>query len=278
MTHLNYSQKTNFEAGCTKLPGLRFYLQSLQLPGVSFSHYQSYGQGMLSNVTGDSPKHEELSIEVLIDEDYEIYFEFMKVIQENVHFTSGSFADVMFDFWVTVYNNKGHILFTEFFRNCRITNVSSIQLETTDDMPTNTFTLGLLFDWFEIRKEGLTAQEMRDFNIYPEDLKNPEDYDTPDSGDDSEDDKENGDNSDLKDVIVEIGPGEAGDCLMSSDLYPGADETREPQTVAYRQCKKCNSSVLGYVHGHACDCFEAPEEDLTGPCQGIQSNMVKLND
>jgi len=146
----NFSQKTNFTAGSNSLELLPFYLTSLNIPGINFSHVEvPYKNGSLINFTGDSVVYNTLSIEALVDEDFKIYHEIMSKINENVDVESGQFSNVEFDFWIQINNNKGNTLFKLEFYNCRIESIGDIQLDTQDDMTEFTMPIEIKFDYFK---------------------------------------------------------------------------------------------------------------------------------
>jgi hypothetical protein len=167
MNQLNYAQHTNFIAGSQQLGNIHMYLTTAVVPGVNFSLPDAYNQGMKALMPNDGVSFNSLGVEVLCDEDFVIYEHIIKEMQKSKSFTNGSFANRMFDYYTEIYNNKGNLIFTIWFRNCRIENISDINLSSNDPTTLNTFSLSLQYEWFEISHEGLTAEERKKFNIYP---------------------------------------------------------------------------------------------------------------
>ena len=114
-TSLNFAQKTNFIAGCPQIKGLEFYLQSVSLPGVNLElgNAKTFALGAYFAPSGHS--FSDLSLDILIDENFEIYNSFFQNIVDAKSLVNGTYAQIEFDFYVQVYNNKGKLLFTEFF-------------------------------------------------------------------------------------------------------------------------------------------------------------------
>lgn len=151
MNYNNLAQKTNFTAGSDQLDLLPFYLTSVNIPGINLAHSEIGGRyGSKLNVTADNVTFNALSFEMLVDEDFEIYHEFMSKINDNINVETGSFASQEFDFWVEVNNNKGNKLFKMEFYNCRIETIGDIQLDTQDDITEYTMTVDLKYDYYKI--------------------------------------------------------------------------------------------------------------------------------
>lgn len=167
MNRLNYAQRTNFICGSPFLNDIEFYLQSCSLPGVNVNIPEVYNQGMKALMNNDSISYTPLSLEVLIDEDFRIYEEFVKRFADRKSFTNGSFGDLYFDLYTIVYNNKGNMLFTIWYKNCRLESVSEIQLSTNDDGVVNTMSVSLVYEWFEIKHDGIDPKDRKAFNLYP---------------------------------------------------------------------------------------------------------------
>lgn len=174
MNQLNYAQQTNFIAGSPTLGNIHMYLTNAVVPGVNFSLSEAYNQAMKALLPSDSVSFNGLSVEVLCDEDFAVYEHLIEEFRKSKSFTNGSFANRMFDYYTEIYNNKGNLIFTVWFRNCRLESISDIALTSTLDGVINTFSLSLQYEWFELSHEGLTEEEKRQFNIYPKSQIEPE--------------------------------------------------------------------------------------------------------
>lgn len=167
MNQLNYAQQTNFIAGSPTLGNIHMYLTNAVVPGVNFSLSEAYNQAMKALLASDNVSFNSLSVEVLCDEDFRVYEHLINEFRKSKSFTNGSFANRMFDYYTEIYNNKGNLIFTVWFRNCRLESISDIALTTTSEDTINTFSLNIQYEWFEITHEGLTEEERKEFNIYP---------------------------------------------------------------------------------------------------------------
>jgi len=155
MNYQNYAQKTNYVAGSDKLELVQFYLTSVNIPGITLSHPEIGGRsGAKLNLTGDSLVFNTLSFEMIVDEDFKIYHEFMDKINQNVDSVDGTFESVEFDFWVQINNSKGNKLFKMEFVNCRIENIGDIQLDTQDEITEYTMTVDIKYDYYDVIKSN----------------------------------------------------------------------------------------------------------------------------
>jgi hypothetical protein len=153
MNYNNLAQKTNFTAGSEALELLPFYLTSVSLPGINFSYPDISGRsGAKLNLAGDSITYNALSFEILIDEDFKIFHEFMDKVTANINPKSGSFSDNSFDFWIEINNSKGFKIMKYEFTNCRIESIGDISLETQDDSTEHSMNVEIKYDYYEIIK------------------------------------------------------------------------------------------------------------------------------
>lgn len=153
MNYHNLAQKTNYIAGSNKLELSPFYITTLNLPGINLSHVELAGRaGSKLNVTGDTITYNTLSIEVLVDEDFKVYHEFMDKIFDNINQTDGTFKTIEFDFWVEVSNSKGNKLFKMNLHNCRVESVGDVQLDSSDDTTEYTLPIEIKYDYYDLDK------------------------------------------------------------------------------------------------------------------------------
>ena len=150
MNYNNLAQKTNYIAGSDKLELLPFYLYSVNIPGINFAHPEISGRsGARLNLTGDALTYNGLSFEMLVDEDFKIYHEFMDKIDNNINPVDGTFASQEFDFWIQINNNKGNKIFKLEFYNCRIESIGDIQLDSQDDISEYPLTVEIKYDYYK---------------------------------------------------------------------------------------------------------------------------------
>jgi hypothetical protein len=150
MNYNNLAQKTNFIAGSDKLALLPFYLTNVNLPGLNLNYPEVGGRfSTKMYLAGDTITYNNLSFEILLDEDFEIYNEFMDKVFENINVESGTFADNTFDFWIQINNNKGNKLLKFEFYNCRIESVGDILFDTQDDITQHGMSVEIRYDYYK---------------------------------------------------------------------------------------------------------------------------------
>ncbi len=147
----NYSQKSNFMCGSEELDLLPFYVTSINVPGITFSIPEvNTRNGTMINLSPDVIEFNSLSMELLLDEDYNLYKEVMDLIFKNINVESGTFADNVFQFWCEVTDDLGKSVMKIEYYNCRIESVGDLQLDTTDETTETVFSLELKYDYFKI--------------------------------------------------------------------------------------------------------------------------------
>ncbi|MCK5535520.1 MAG: hypothetical protein KAI79_01770 [Bacteroidales bacterium] len=159
MNYRNYSQKTNYTCGTEAFDLLPFYATAVNIPGVNFSLPEVGGRsGTKLSVSADNVSFNNLSLEILVDEDYKIYNEIMDIIFDHINVESGSFADFSFDFWCEVNDDMGKKVMKIEYYNCKIESVGDLSLDSSDDVPEQMFSLDIRFDYFKIIKNEITPE------------------------------------------------------------------------------------------------------------------------
>ena len=103
---------------------------------------------------GSASMHRGTSVEFglaqrYVDEDFQIYHEFMDKVLKNVEPETGKFQNEEFDFWIEINNSKGNKLFKVEFYNCRIESIGDIQLDSQDDAPEHTMSAEIKYDYYK---------------------------------------------------------------------------------------------------------------------------------
>lgn len=158
MNTRNYSQRSNFTCGSEALELLPFYVQTINIPGVSFSLPELSGRGGVKlNMSGDSVTFNSLSTEIILDEDYMIYKEINDIIFKHINLETGTYADFSFDFWMEMTDDMGKSIMKVEYYNCRIESLGDLSLDATDDTTEQTFSLDLKYDWHKVIYNNIPA-------------------------------------------------------------------------------------------------------------------------
>jgi len=157
MNYTNLAQKTNFIAGSDQFENLPFYLTTVSIPGITFSHIELGGRtGAKMLAQGDTATFNNLTFEMLIDEDFTIYHEFMDEVRKSINVETGTFADRSFSFWVEINNSKGNPLFKIEFYECRIESIGDIELSTQDSETEYTMSVDVKYTHHNVIKTLVT--------------------------------------------------------------------------------------------------------------------------
>lgn len=167
MSILNFAQKTNFLCSCSLYPDIKFYLQSVSLPGINFNLSETKSLNLTHFVASTDHTYGSLSFNLLVDEDYKVYNFFINEILRSKSLVNPTYSQREFDTWIEVYNNKGRLLFTEKFHDCMIESISDIQLSTTDNSVVGSIDVGIKFDWLDFDYNDISNEDRKTYNIYP---------------------------------------------------------------------------------------------------------------
>jgi len=147
----NYSEKSNYMCGSSELDLLPFYVQSLNIPGITFTLPEIGGRfGTKINLSSDNVQYNSLSLQIILDEDYQIYKDITKIIFNHLDVEKGSFAEFSFDFWVQVTDSLGRSVMKIEYYNCKIESLGDLELDSMDDSTESSFSLDLQFDYYKI--------------------------------------------------------------------------------------------------------------------------------
>ena len=151
MNYNNLAQKTNWIAGSSEFKNIPFFLTNLNIPGVVLNHPEIGGRDSARiKLAGDTAIYNSLTFDMLIDEDFVIYQEVMSIIKKNVGVETGTFGNFYFDFFIEISNSKGNKVLKLDFSNCRIENISDIDLSSQDSSTEYTMSMEIVYDYYEI--------------------------------------------------------------------------------------------------------------------------------
>lgn len=140
---ISTADTSQYLAGSNVLKHSPFYLKGCRLPGLSTNPIQVQVKGGSFYTAGDSISFSELSFDVLVDKDYNSYFELLDILYTQVNPEADSFADTSFDFWIQV-NQEDLPLFKFEFHGVRISSLGDLELGN-DVM---TVSVSLVYDYY----------------------------------------------------------------------------------------------------------------------------------
>ena len=151
MNDNNLAQHINFILGSDELDLNPMYLQTTNLPGVSFSHPET---GTTYNakvhVQADTMTFNNLNLTVLLKEDFSNYRELMEKAFDLYNPETGQFKQKDFNLYIINNNLKGNFLFKVDYYGCKIESIDDIDLSTNDDSIPVTFSFSVVYDYYII--------------------------------------------------------------------------------------------------------------------------------
>lgn len=153
----NFAQNSNFICGSSALNLVSVYCTSVSIPGMTLNNaYITNSSGSAINLGSDSIIYGSCQLSLIIDENYDVYFEFMDALFNAVNPVSGVFADRDFDFFININDSKGKHLFRVDFVNAKMAAIGDLNLSTTSEDTEVTLNITLTFDHYEITRENKT--------------------------------------------------------------------------------------------------------------------------
>lgn len=131
----NLADLSNFMVGSDTLKITPFFIRAFNIPGISFSHpSMSTRSGVKLKLGADSMEFGDLDLEVLLDSDFNTYFELLDLVFKEVDWDYDSYSMQQFDLWVVSRDSSGRELFRFDFFNCRINSIGNLSLEPEADL------------------------------------------------------------------------------------------------------------------------------------------------
>lgn len=163
----NLQNQTNFIQSSPQFKLVPFFLQRVNIPGISIDSESMSYRGRNKFYAGQNTlEFNPLSFEMLIDENFDIWLEFQRHIRNNIH-KDGTFDAEPFQFTLQLNNSKGRKIMLIEFRNCRLSSIGDIQLDTTSELTQHTLQVDMVYDDYEIHHQKLAHNynKMYDMNV-----------------------------------------------------------------------------------------------------------------
>jgi len=143
----SYSTNTNISFGSKDLDNLWLQAQSCNIPGISLSHPKIGGRaGVGTFLQADNVTYTDLIIDMKMDNKWEIYDILYKFFLDGLNVENGTFKSKKFDLWLDIHLGDGEVEKKFWYYNCRLMDISEIQLDSTDTEDT-IITVSLVFQF-----------------------------------------------------------------------------------------------------------------------------------
>lgn len=155
----NLARPTNYICGSGALELSHIYATSVNIPGVNLNNpFIQSGGGTPININGDNKLYNTIQISLLMDEDWDIYFEFIDILEQGIDSTTGEFSNMEFDFFIDIQNSKGKHLFKMNLTNAKLQSIGDIVLDNSNEDTEVFFNIELVFDYIEYTRGNQTLK------------------------------------------------------------------------------------------------------------------------
>ena len=163
LSNNSYSTGTAIQFGSADLPSVWVNAQTFSLPTISLSPPKVNSRsGALVNLASDTVEYDDLSVEVILDKDWEVWNNLYGHFLNGLNVEEGTFLkENIFDVWLEFFNGEGKSVKKFMFYKCRLVSFGDISLSTMDtEDELNTLSLGFVFDYMEDME--ITFKKQRD--------------------------------------------------------------------------------------------------------------------
>ena len=151
MNDNNLAQHINFIVGSDELDLSPQYLQTVNLPGISFSHIETgttYNAKL--HLQADTATFNNLDLNILLREDFSNYRELIDKAFSLYDPETGTFRQKDFNLFIINNNLKGNFLFKVDYYGCKIESIGDIDLSSNDDSIPVTINCSIVYDYYKI--------------------------------------------------------------------------------------------------------------------------------
>jgi len=157
----NYLQNIEFQVTVEKLPHVEFFVQKLNIPGITMNSVETPTPFNKIYQVGDKLSYSELILTFILDEDMKTYLEVFNWITSSTAPQSfdqyrGSPKDrgaLFTDITIMVLNSHKNLNLSFDFKNCFPVGLGEVSLDTTQtDLTYPECTVNFQYDYFTIQK------------------------------------------------------------------------------------------------------------------------------
>lgn len=146
---INLADVSQFLVGSNTLKLTPFFIKSFTIPSIAFQHPEmATRSGVKLHLGADSVDFNELSFEVMLDSNFETYFELLDLSLSEVNWDQDTFAMPEFDLWVQVLKPNGDVMFRVDFKHCRISSLGEVALDPSAELGSSV-PVSITYDYFE---------------------------------------------------------------------------------------------------------------------------------
>lgn len=153
---------SNFLVGSDELKITPFYVKNVSIPQVSMNHIKmNTKSGVDLNLGADTLSFDNLDFEAIIDNNFDVYFEIMTKVFQEVDWDHNSFAMPEFNLWVLVLDSNKSPKFKFTFWHSRFNNVGSLPLDMQSELGI-TIPVSITYDYYTWERYMVDVDECTD--------------------------------------------------------------------------------------------------------------------
>jgi len=152
MSNRNFTHNSNFTFQ-TNLFGdnTTYGIQEVALPGMSFSHIQIGRQSVLGNLQGDTLNYNDLSINIIMDEELKIWKEIVSTLQDKMRSPDqGIGKQVEKIGFLEIQDDNTHKVLKLEFHGMMIESIDDLSYNTNSEDDIITVGVNLKYDYYTI--------------------------------------------------------------------------------------------------------------------------------
>lgn len=151
MNTRNFTRDTQVEFGTNLFGEETIYnVQNVLIPGIDTINVEVPNRGVMAEIQGDQITFQELNLTLLVDEEMKVWKDVMKHMFDHISLPSGEFELNQADSWVTIRDSAGRIMLNIVFHDSNITNIGSLNYDTTGEDGELVLDISIRYDYFSI--------------------------------------------------------------------------------------------------------------------------------
>jgi len=151
MTNRNFTHNSNFTFQ-TNLFGedSNYGIQSVQLPGLSFSHIEISRHSIMGGIQGDTINYNNLSLDLIIDEELKIWKDMVQKLQEMRSPDSGTSKQIEEFGYLEIHDDNTKKVLKLEFKGMMLESIGDMNYNTTSEDEVLTLNVTIKYDYFRV--------------------------------------------------------------------------------------------------------------------------------
>jgi hypothetical protein len=147
----NFTHNSNFFFG-TNLFGeeATYNTQVVNLPGLSFSHINLSRQSSLLNMQGDTITYNDLTVEIIVDEELKVWKDIVGSLLKMREGESGLGENLEKSAFLEIHDDNTKKILKLEFENCMIESIDDLSYNTNSDDEIITVSVTIKYDFYRI--------------------------------------------------------------------------------------------------------------------------------